>query len=187
MSPRGWIALALAVAAIATGWLAWDNRRPEAAVTDALRSDYVLYDFEMVSLDDEGNETLTLRAPQLAREPGKESFDIQTPVFLLPDGKGHHWELGAKTAWVSEEGDEVILRGDVLGRSPPDGSMPDTRIATETLSVYPRRDLAQTDASVRLSQPGLTQTGVGMELDTATRNLRLLSQVKTRYEPAAAR
>ena len=187
MSLRGWIAGALLLAAIASGWLAWDNRaRPEVS-GETERSDYVLYDFELVALDEQGQERMTLRAPQLARQPGDESLDIQTPLFLLPDGNGHHWQLSAQTGWVRADGKELILREDVLGRSPEQGTMPDTRISTQTLTVLPDQNLARTDVAVRLSQPGLVQTGVGMELDTATRNLRLLSQVKTRYEPAAAR
>ncbi|REN02585.1 LPS export ABC transporter periplasmic protein LptC, partial [Mycobacterium tuberculosis] len=35
--------------------------------------------------------------------------------------------------------------------------------------------------------PGLSQTGVGFEADMKTRQYKLLSQVKTRYEPNAAR
>ena len=187
MSLRGWIAGALLLAAIASGWLAWDNRPQAAAAEMAERPDYVLHDFELIALDKQGKESLTLRAPQLARRTGEESFDLQSPLFLLPDDNGHHWQLSAKTGRISAEGDELILREDVLGRSPEQGDMPDTRISTDTLTVLPDQNLARTDAAVRLSQPGLVQTGVGMELDTATRNFRLLSQVKTRYEPAASR
>ena len=79
------------------------------------------------------------------------------------------------------------LRGGVKGDSPTDPAIVPTTFRSDTLTIYPRRNLAQTEDVVEMTQPGLSQRGVGMQLDTATRNLRLLSQVKTRYEPSAAR
>ena len=185
----GWrlAAVLLAVAALGSGWLAWQHRAAAPTGDEPPRADYVLMDFRMVALDKQGQEQVTLEAPRLSRQPGDESLDIHTPTFLLPDGQGHHWTLSADSGWVSPEADELRLTGNVEGRSPDQGSLPDTRINTDSLAVLPDQNLARTDAPVRLSQPRLTQTGTGMELDTATRNLRLLSQVTTRYEPAPAR
>lgn len=185
MNRRLWLALGLAVAVGATGWMAWHNHAGLPAQDDLSRTDYVLHDFEMVSLGVDGRERITLRAPRLSRRTDDESLDIVDPTFLLPDSEGHHWELRARSGWVSDDGDRLVLHGGVEASSPADGPQPATRIATETLTVLPDRHLAQTVAPVRLSQPGLVMTGTGMELDTASRHLRLLSQVKTRYEPAA--
>ena len=187
MNRWSWAAGVLVLAALGSGWLAWNTRTGSSGSDERPRADYVLMDFEMVSLDKQGQEQVTLRAPRLSRESGDESLDIQDPTFLLPDGNNQHWTLTARHGWVSADADQLLLRGEVEGRSPQQGRMPDTRINTDTLTVLPDQHLARTDAAVQLSQPGLVQTGVGMELDTTTRNLRLLSQVKTRYEPAAAR
>lgn len=177
----------LLAAAIGSGWLAWNNRQQAQASSQVSSSDYVLYDFQIVALDKQGQESVTLRAPHLARNGNDQTLDIQTPLFLLPDGAGAHWQLRAATGWVSAQGDEMQLRGGVEGDSPADGNIAPTTFRSDTLNVFPQRNFARTDDAVVMTRPGITQQGVGFELDMATRQARLLSQVRTRYEPSAAR
>src|SRR5690606_9504793 len=68
---RTWLTLALLAAAGISGWSILNHRAPQPvrAPVDS-RSDYQLFDFELVALDENGNEAFTLRAPQLARRPG---------------------------------------------------------------------------------------------------------------------
>ncbi len=188
MNGRFWLAIALGTAAVASSWMAWHQRdaAPQAATANNT-ADYVLHDFQIVGLDAQGKESVTLRAPHLARQSEDETVDIQTPLFLLPDGNGHHWQLAAATGWLSADGDQLRLQGGVSGHSPAGADIAPTTFRTESLTAFPRRNLVQTDDAVEITQPGLRQTGVGMQLDTTTQNLRLLSQVRTRYEPSAAR
>ena len=106
---------------------------------------------------------------------------------VLPDAEGRHWQLRADTGWVSPKGEELRLRGNVAGDSPQDGSTPPTTFRTTALDVFPERSLARTAEPVTMARPGLRQSGVGFEADLKSRQYSLLSQVKTRYEPNAAR
>ncbi len=182
----GWrmnLGLVLLVAAIASGWSAWHQRDvPDAPVAAAERSDYLMRDFEMISLDDTGNESVTLRAPEMQRDAGDQTFQIETPLFLLPDSEGKHWEMRSKTAWVSPKGDEIRMQGDVDGRSPVAGAIP-TSFKTDRLNVFPRKNLAVTDAAVTITRPGSILTGVGFETNTQTQQYTFKSQVRSRYEP----
>jgi len=187
MSGRAWLAIALAVAALASSWLLWNQRQADAGARSEAGVDYVLHDFEITSLDSDGKESLTLRAPHLARSSDDETIDIQTPLFLMPDDDGRHWQLRAATGWVSADGEQLRLRGGVEGNSPQGADIAPTTFRSDSLTAFPKRNLVQTDDAVEITQPGLRQTGVGMRLDTTTQNLRLLSQVRTRYEPSAAR
>ena len=64
-------------------------------------------------------------------------------------------------------------------------SMPFT-IATWNINSVrlrlPAQDQARTDARVTLTQPGIIQTGVGMDADLKNRTYRLRSQVNVRYD-----
>jgi len=187
MNWRLGIGLILLVAAVVSGWSAWKQRdvaEPEAVTSD--RPDYLMRDFEMISLDDEGKESITLRAPEMQRSPKDQTFTIATPLFLLPDDKGQHWEMRSKTAWVSAKGDELRLSGDVKGTSPKETAVP-TTFDTQRLNVFPRKDLASTDAPVTITRPGSILSGVGFETNTKTKQYTFKSQVKTRYEPNSAR
>jgi lipopolysaccharide export system protein LptC len=187
MNWRMALGLVLLAAAVISGWSAWKQRdvaEPDAPSSE--RPDYLMRDFEVISLDDQGRESITLRAPEMQRNPKDQTFTIATPLFLLPDSQGHHWEMRSKTAWVSARGDEMRLSGDVKGTSPKETAVP-TTFDTQRLNVFPRKDLVSTDAPVTITRPGSILSGVGFETNTKTNQYTFMSQVKTRYEPNSAR
>ncbi len=181
------LGLVLLVAAVLSGWSAWKQRdvaEPDAPSSE--RSDYLMRDFEMIGLDDQGQESMTLLAPEMQRNPRDQTFTIDTPLFLLPDSEGHHWEMRSKTAWVSPKGDELRLSGDVKGTSPKEAAVP-SAFDTQRLNVFPRKNLATTEDAVTITHPGSILTGVGFETNTKTKQYTFKSQVKSRYEPKSAR
>ncbi len=183
MSWRMLLGLVLLVAAIATGWSAWKMRGTEApAEGGGLRSDYVLRDFDLMVLGKDGTESLRVQAPELQRRED-ESMDLVQPVFLAPAEPGP-WKLSAERGWISPDGELLRLEGNVAGDSDPASATP-TTFRTASLELLPSQDLARTAQPVQLTQPGITQTGTGMEANLKTRQYRLLSQVRTRYEPSA--
>ena len=176
----------LLVAALLSGWsLLRDRDKGPVADADDASKDYVLHDFQIVSLDVEGRENTILRAPLLERSRADETMTIATPLFLLPDRDGNHWELRSDTGWVSAKGEQLKLTGNVSGDSPKVPSTPPTTFRTDRLNVFPNENRAQTDAMVTLTRPGKTQSGVGFELDSANKTYKFLSQVKSRYIPQA--
>ncbi|MFT3763435.1 MAG: LPS export ABC transporter periplasmic protein LptC [Pseudoxanthomonas sp.] len=187
MNWRVGLGLALAATAVLCGWSAWRHRDVRPAVaSDEIRPDYVMHDFELVALDKQGKESLTLRAPLLERNAADQTMTITTPLFLLPDADGRYWQMRAKTGWVSPKGEELRLKGDVVGTSPEGVGTP-TTLETPHLNIFPDKNLARTDAKVVVTQPGSILTGVGFETNTKTRHYVFKSQVKSRYAPKSAR
>lgn len=187
MNWRLGLGLVLLVAAMLSGWSAWKQRdiaEPEVMTSD--RPDYLMRDFEVISLNEQGQESMTLRAPQMQRNPKDQTFTIATPLFLLPDDRGHHWQMRSKSAWVSAKADEIRLTGDVRGTSPQEASTPST-LETQRLNIFPRKNLASTDDPVTITQPGSILTGVGFQTNTKTQQYQVKSQSKLRYVPKSAR
>ena len=184
MSWRGAMILVLLVAAIASGWSAWRQRvETPAATSSSDRSDYVLEDFQLVSLDNAGQEAFTLRAPHLRRDPVDETLALTEPLFLLPEEDGgFYWELRSATGWISADSEEMRLRGDVVAISDPEGER-SMRMETDALAVFPRQRRASSAAAVTITQPGTTMRGTGMEIDLADKRFQLTSKVHTRYVP----
>ena len=184
MSWRGALIIVLLVAAIASGWSTWRRGAdaPEATASSN-RSDYVLEDFELVSLDDEGREAFTLRAPHLHRDPVDETLSLREPVIQLPEEEGdYYWDVRAASGWISADSEEMRLLDDVVAISDPDGER-SMRMETDALAVFPRQRRARTDAAVTITQPGTTMQGTGMEADLAGKRFQLTSKVHTRYVP----
>ncbi|WP_242111056.1 LPS export ABC transporter periplasmic protein LptC [Luteimonas aquatica] len=183
MTWRGTLTLVLLVAAVITGWSVWQQRaEPTATVTASTRPSYLLHDFEVVALDGEGKESMTLRAPKLAQNADDRTMSIQTPLFLLPDKDGQRWEVRSKTAWVAADNSEVRLRGDVVANSPPGAQKPST-LKTEQLNVFPDKNEATSQVLVSVTAPGSTMQGVGMWADLADKRIRLLSKVQMTDDP----
>jgi lipopolysaccharide export system protein LptC len=183
MSWRAVLGLVLLAAAVVIGGALWRQHGPGAAPLEAGRSDYTLHDFELVSLDAEGREAFTLRAPTLKRDPAVRTLDIATPVFLIPvreGGNGAPWNVKSKTGWVSAAGDEIRLRGDVVATS-VDADGQAIRMDTQQLNVFPQTNRATSAVQVAVRQPGLILNGHGMDAKLDSRVV-LLQNVKARYE-----
>ena len=184
MNWRVVLTLVLLAAAVVSGWSVWRQNAERAAtpVTGG-RSDYVLHDFELVSLDgNTGKEAFTLRAPTLQRNPGDRTMSLTTPLFLVPDGEGNHWEVRSRSGWVNGDGNEVRLRGDVRAKSPPQAPTPVT-MNTEQLNIYPDTNRTTSSAVVTITQPGSILRGRGLEANLATKRYELQSEVRSRYAP----
>ena len=191
MSSRSWLTLLLLVAAAVTGWRVWVQRPAERTThADPTRSDYVLTRFEAIVLDDNGNESFTVQAPRLARSPADETKTLDTPVFYIPVAPGPNqvptreagWEVRSKTAWVSGEGDEVRLQGDVVATSA--SAARQMKMTTEQLNVFPEKNRALSPTLVTVTQPGSILRGQGMEALLDSKRVRFHSKVKLRYVPS---
>lgn len=180
---RAMLTVTLVAAAALSGWAIWHRGDGGPAVASAGgRPDYVLHDFELVALDDEGRESFTLHSPSMLRDPGERSMSMATPVFLLPDGEDRYWRVDARTGWISPDGDLLRLRGQVRVSAPPGGRPVSLR--SESMDVYPDRHLASSAASVTVTEPGLTMRGLGFRAELDAKRFTILSQASTRYVPS---
>lgn len=183
MSWRTLLGLALLIAAAVSGWAVWTYRPPaQARLVKQVRPDYLLHDFELIALDRGGHEAFTLRAPRLERHPGDRTMTLATPEFRFPAREGGHWVMRARSGWVSADGDEVRLRGDVRADSPP-SITPPLVFATQRLNVYPERNLASTPDVVTITRPGSILRGRGFRADLDRKRYALLADVHNRYAP----
>lgn len=184
MTWRSIVTVLLLIGAAVSGWSLWSKRTEEAATVQASgRADYVLNDFELIVLGADGNESFTVRAPKLARDPATRAMDVVTPLFLIPPrqgASGDAWEVRARTGWVSAEGEELRLRGQV--RAVSDGSTgAAVNITTEELNVFPEANRVDSAVAVNINRPGSILRGHGLEVDLDTKAYTLKSEVRSRY------
>lgn len=184
MSWRSVVIVLLLLGAGLSAWSLWSQRHQQAPDGPASgRPDYVLHDFELVVLDQQGHESFTLRAPLLARDPSDETIEIATPRFVIPPKPGsgdQPWRVKSRTGWVSATGDELRLRGDVRANSEDAGGQP-IRIATEQLNIFPETRRATSAVPVTVNQPGFTMNGTGLEALLGADRI-FLNNVQARYE-----
>ena len=182
---RSALNLGLAVSALVLGSLAvWQLRREEAPVAASQeRSDYVLREFELVTLDDDGTESFTVRGPYLQRDIGGRSLSLVQPRFSFPDKDAGRWQARSESAWVSPGADEVHLLDKVQMVGPPGESGASTRFETDKLVVLPDVDQARTDDRVTVTQGDSILAGTGLRADMKAKRFQLQNDVKGRYAP----
>lgn len=146
------------------------------------RSDYVLRDFELTALDEEGTEAFTLVSPHLQRDPSGRHLDIRRPRFAFPSDSGT-WQARSDSAWVAPKAEEVRLQGGVSMVGPVEASGNRTRINTGVLSVFPDAQRASTDDRVTITQGDSSYAGTGLRVDMVAKRIQLLNDVKGHYAP----
>lgn len=186
MLPRWTPGALLLVVAAATGWLVWQLQRGEEPppLYGPPRSDYVLIDFEMVALDENGAESFRVNGPMLARHPHLGTLDVKEPRFRFPDSNGGLWDASAGRAWVSQRGDELRLREDVRFDGPPGDEGARIALRTPELTVLPKENTVHNESAVTVTGPGSILRGRNLRADLDARRFRL-SQAKGNYAPSS--
>jgi lipopolysaccharide export system protein LptC len=186
------VAIVLLVLAAITGWAVWTQRpRDDGKARANARSDYVLTRFEAIVLDKQGQESFTIRAPRLARNPGDQTMTLETPLFLIPavpapgqpPSREAGWEVRANTGWVSAGGDELRLTGNVTAKSVDTRDKP-VVMATQQMNVFPDTNRATAPGTVTVTQPGSILSGQGMDALLDSKRIRFSSKVKMHYVPS---
>lgn len=174
----------LAVAATAAGVAVYQLQpEPRPAAPVPTRSDYILGNFELTSLDEKGKEAFSVAAPHLERDPGGKSLTIRKPQFSFPDRKEGRWLATSDQAWVADKGVEVRLIDKVEFTGPPSPAGERTRFSTDHLQIFPKQDLALSEDSVTITRADSILQGVGLRADMKAHRVQLLSNVKGRYAP----
>ena len=183
-SPRRFAAALLAlIAAVSSLWV-WQMRRDDGppVLIGPPRSDYLLYDFELLALDEGGKESFMASGPRLTRHPNLGTLDIESPKFSSPDASGDVWTSSAKRAWVNKEGSELRMMGAAEVRGPSAENIDPTMLRSESLTVFPRENRVVSEAAVTVTEPGSILTAIGLRANLDTQQVELLSDVRIHYE-----
>ena len=184
MRKRSIAAVTLLAVAVSGGLAVW-QMRPQAPPPkpSPARSDYILENFELTALDEDGKESFSVQAPRLERDPRGKSLTLTLPRFSFPDKESGRWLATSQSAWVAEKGVEVRLIDKVEMIGPPTPLGDRTRFNTEHLQIFPKQDLALSQDLVTVSRADSILRGTGLRADMKTHHIQLLANVKGRYAP----
>lgn len=185
---RAWSALVPLLALLgATYWL---NRQvlplPPAPNYKARHDpDVIISDFSAVALNDSGSPHYLLAAREMKHYPDDNSTDLIEPRLTNPFRNAPPLHISADHGTVTRNGDEIILRDNVVIVRDASAKRGPMRITTSYLHVVPDDETADTDRKVTITTDHSVTTAKGLKLNSATRVLKLLAQVRTRYDPPA--
>lgn len=185
MKPRPLTVVLLLAAVLVTGYAAWRMRPAEQFVEFAgpPRASYTLDDFDVVFLDERGNESFSAHGPLLARDPVSGEITLDRPAFRVPTVKGE-WLASAQDGWIDARGDVLRLTREVEVLGTPTSGEPPIRLSTELLTIHPETSRATSEAAVTVTHGGSILRGRGLDADLASRRIQL-AEVRGRHVPIA--
>ncbi|MCB1866369.1 MAG: LPS export ABC transporter periplasmic protein LptC [Chromatiales bacterium] len=171
------LVLAVAVSAWLAGTLRDDDRR---ATSDSNRPDYIATSLDAITMDPQGRPKYRLQASTLAHYPSDNSTRLFRPRLRIHDEPRPAWDLHAERAWVSADGNEVLLDENVRLRRPGATGSEPMRVDTSQLRVQPRNHYAETDRHVTLASGSSTLEGMGMKSWFGEDGVRLQLQAEVK-------
>ena len=165
----------------------WLDRKvqPQARLPDGSTRhdpDFIIEGFSAVKMNPDGTRRYALAAKRMVHFPDDNSTQLDLPRLVYFDYQRAPVTIHSETAEVVQGGDDVFFRGDVQIIRSAYASNAELGVFTSFLHVIPDKDLAKTDKPVRMVEGSSTASSVGLEFNNATREIKLLSEVKASYE-----
>jgi lipopolysaccharide export system protein LptC len=165
----------------------WLDRKvqPQARLPDGSTRhdpDFFIEGFSAVKMNPDGTRRYSLVAKRMVHFPDDNSTKLDLPRLVYFDYERAPVTIRSETAEVMQGGDDVFFHGDVQIIRSAYASNAELGVFTSFLHVIPDKDLAQTDKPVRMVEGSSTASSVGLEFNNATREIKLLSEVKASYE-----
>ncbi len=165
----------------------WLDRKvqPQARLPDGSTRhdpDFVIEGFSAVKMNPDGTRRYALAATRMVHFPDDNSTQLALPRLVYFDHKRAPVTIRSETAEVAQGGDDVFFRGDVQIIRSAYASNAELGVFTSFLHVIPDKDLAKTDKPVRMVEGISTASSVGLEFNSATHEIKLLSDVKASYD-----
>lgn len=145
--------------------------------------DYFVERLALLSMDERGQPSFRLEAQQLQHFAQGDVTVFESPVMVSLDPAKPRVTVTARRGRLLNGGDEAHLQGDVQVTRAGTGNAAPLLAETDYAVVLPAQDIVRTDRPVTVVQGPNRLSGVGMELNNRTRQLRLDSRVSTVWQP----
>jgi lipopolysaccharide export system protein LptC len=160
-----------------------DLRPRSADAPPSNEPDYFVDRLALLTMNERGEPSFRLEARQLRHFPVDNVTEFEEPVMVSLAPERPRVTITANRGKLLEGGVEAHLSGDVVVTRAATANAAPMVAETPYAIVLPDEDLVRTDQPVSVLQGGNRLTGVGMELNNRTRQLRVDSQVRAVIQP----
>lgn len=180
----GWFPLLL-LAALA-GLTFWLDQAVRLPIVNGSREahhdpDYIIDGLTGAKMNPSGKVAYTLSAERMTHYPDDERTQLSNPKWVSLGQGDAPVTITARQALVSANGDNVYFEDEVRVVRAASGTHSELVLETNFLHVIPDEHIARTDRPVKITDANTVVTAVGLELNSETRVLKLLSTVKGVY------
>ncbi len=171
--------LLLALLAGGTFWLDRASQIDEVSRNGKNRHDpdFIVQDFTTQRFSLDGQLQHQLSAQIMTHYPDDDTTEVSTPS-LIYYGQKLPLHINAERAWISKDGKEVRLMGDVRMKREADQHHAELLLKTTELRVFPDDEIARTQTPVTIFDGLSTLQGNGLEANNHTQTFTLLGHVR---------
>ena len=158
--------------------------KPEVQPRPTLQSepDFYLTQMKVTEYRDSGQVRYYFVADQAEHFPDGDYTLVERPDVTLVDEKGVVWLAQAMKGRVTTNYETVKLWDQVtMQRNTPATPL---ELSTRAMTLFPKRDYAETEQPVRITSLNSRVTATGMQAYIDREQVKLLDNVKVRHEPA---
>jgi lipopolysaccharide export system protein LptC len=146
--------------------------------------DAIVENFSATKLNEQGMPGFVMAAKQMLHYPDDDSTTLEDPRITILSAEHPTIHAIAKHGIISSKGDEVFLRDNVEIVREANARQDQLTVQTEYLHIIPDQNLTDTDRAVTITDAHTTVHATGLEMNSKTRTLKLLSQVRSEHVPA---
>ena len=145
--------------------------------------DAIMENFSATNLNEQGVPDFVMAATKLMHYPDDDSTTLDAPRITMLSAGQPAIHATAEHGTISSKGDDVFLLDNVKVLREASAQQDQLTLQTEYLHIAPDQNLANTDRAVTIVDAHNIVHATGMEMDSKTRILKLLSQVRSEYVP----
>jgi lipopolysaccharide export system protein LptC len=146
--------------------------------------DFIVEKLTGVRMGESGAASYSLSAAKMVHYPDDDTTLLSSPRFVSYGSA--KVTVTAREGVVSGKGDHVYFQDDVRVTRAAHAGTSELVMRTTFLHVVPDQHIAMTDRLVTLSDEANTVTAEGMEMNSETRVIKLLSNVRGTYDPGSS-
>lgn len=147
--------------------------------------DYIVDKLSGVRIGEGGTASYTLSAEKMMHYPDDDSTLLTAPRLVSYGGTAKvTMTVTANEAVVSSNGEHVYFQDDVRVTRAAHKDASELVMLTTFLHVVPDRHIARTDRMISIADGATKVSAVGLEMNSETRVIKLLSTVRGTYDLA---
>jgi len=175
----------LTLAAAFSGWvyLTATHHQPRPEESAAETPDTFAEQIVVSTLDNAGQLRQRLWVDYSEHFPRRDTTTLRNPYLELYRNDGPPWRIRARKGVIIKGGERVELTGKVEFHRAAGPANKRTDAFTDAITFWPERDFAETTRPVRIEQPGLQETAVGMHAYLDQERVELLKNVHAIQQP----
>jgi lipopolysaccharide export system protein LptC len=175
----------IAIVALASFWLKEEviNEYKKFSISKNSGPSFFLKDFESTKTDEEGNLQFSLQAEYMKHFKGEDKTSLLKPLYTKYKNKKKHSTIYSDVGEMNDKGGQIILKENAILVRLPTKTKKVLKLFTHELNIYSELDVVTSQKAVKMIQePNIEIDGIGMKYDNKDGILKLLSNVKVRYE-----